>query len=296
MSKRLENRICIVVGGGQTAGATLGNGKATALRFAQEGATVLVADRNLASATDTADTVVAGGRQRQRHPGRCDGRGGSPPHGPGLPRPPWAHRRAAQQCRFSSEGGDSPIDSITEDVFDRIHAINLRGMVMTCKHTLEAMVRQGSGVIVNVGSIAAFNVHPTVAYKTSKAGVIALTQHIAVKYAALRIRANCILPGSMATPMAVDGAARRRGIDPAVLSAQRDACVPLRHKQGTAWDVANAALFLASSEADFITGINLPVDGGALAFVGNWGRRAMTVVFRRQSTLSLSTSANTRLT
>ena len=72
----------------------------------------------------------------------------------------------------------------------------------------------------------------------------------------------------MATPMAVDGAARRKGLDPAELSAQRDARVPLRGKQGTAWDVANAALFLASDEADFITGANLPVDGGALAFVG----------------------------
>ena len=72
----------------------------------------------------------------------------------------------------------------------------------------------------------------------------------------------------MATPMSVDGAARRKGLDADALSAQRDARVPLRARQGSAWDVANAALFLASDEAHFITGVNLPVDGGALAFVG----------------------------
>lgn len=268
MSKRLDGRICVVVGGGQTPGTTLGNGKATALRFAQEGATVVVADRNLASASETVGMIVAEGgtalavrtdvtedasirlliAQCVERYGRLD----------------VLHNNVG----ISSEGGDSPIDTITEEVFDRIHSVNLRGMAMTCKHALEIMVKQGSGVIVNVGSIASVYAHPTLAYKTSKAGVTALTQHIAVKYAKLGIRANCILPGSMATPMAVDGAARRRGLDPAELSAQRDARVPLRGKQGSAWDVANAALFLASDEANFITGINLPVDGGALAFNG----------------------------
>ena len=269
MSKRLDNRICIVVGGGQTPGATLGNGKATALRFAQEGAVVVVADRHLDAAAQTVEEIVAAG-------------------GAGLAvRTDVTEEASIRQLNaccvverygrldvlhnnvgISSEGGDAAIDSITEEAFDRVHAVNLRGMAMTCKHALEVMVNQGRGVIINVGSIASLNIHPTLAYKTSKAGVTALTQHIAVKYAKLGIRANCILPGSMATPMAVDGAARRKGLDPAELSAQRDARVPLRGKQGTAWDVANAALFLASDEADFITGANLPVDGGALAFIG----------------------------
>lgn len=257
-----------MVGGGQTPGATVGNGKATALRFGQEGATVLVADRHLDSATETAEAILAaGGRASavqtdvtdeasiERMVAACVERYG---------RVDVLHNNVG----ISTEGGDSPIDTITEEAFDRIFAVNLRGMTMSCKHALHVMVRQGAGVIVNVGSIAALNIHPTVAYKTSKAGVIALTQHIAVKYAAIGIRANCILPGSMATPMAVDGAARRRGMDPVELSAQRDTRVPLRKKQGSARDVANAALFLASSEADFITGISLPVDGGALAFVG----------------------------
>jgi NAD(P)-dependent dehydrogenase (short-subunit alcohol dehydrogenase family) len=268
MTKRLESRICIVVGGGQTPGLTLGNGKATALRFAQEGATVVVADRHLDAAHDTVQAIeAAGGTALAQRADVTDD---------------TSVRQLVQLClqRYgrldvlhnnvgvSSEGGDTAIDDMTSDVFDRIHAVNLRGMAMTCKYALEVMVRQGNGVIVNVGSIAAFNVHPTLAYKTSKAGVSALTQHIAVKYAKLGIRANCILPGSMATPMAVDGAARRKGLDRDALSVQRDSKVPLRGKQGSAWDVANAALFLASDEANFITGINLPVDGGALAFIG----------------------------
>ncbi|HSV83005.1 MAG TPA: SDR family NAD(P)-dependent oxidoreductase [Ramlibacter sp.] len=268
MPKRLDNRICIVVGGGQTPGLTIGNGKATALRFAQEGATVVVADRNLDSASDTVQEIEAAGgtglavrtdvtddASVQHLIASCVQRYG---------RLDVLHNNVG----ISSEGGDAPIDDITAEVFDRILAVNLRGMAMTCKYALEVMVRQGSGVIINVGSIASLNIHPTLAYKTSKAGVTALTQHIAVKYAKLGIRANCILPGSMATPMSVDGAARRKGLDRDELSAQRDARVPLRGKQGTGWDVANAALFLASDEANFITGANLPVDGGALAFVG----------------------------
>jgi NAD(P)-dependent dehydrogenase (short-subunit alcohol dehydrogenase family) len=268
MSKHLENRICIVVGGGQTPGQTLGNGRATALRFAQEGASVVVADRHLDSAAQTVEMLRAEGGQGLAAPvdvtddtsiralvALCVERYG---------RVDVLHNNVG----MSSESGDAAIDEITVEAFDRVHAVNLRGMAMTCKHALEVMVRQGGGVIVNVGSIAALNIHPTLAYKTSKAGVSALTKHIAVKYAKLGIRANCILPGSMATPMAVDGAARRKGLDSAELSAQRDARVPLRCKQGTAWDVANAALFLASDEANFITGIDLPVDGGSLAFVG----------------------------
>ena len=268
MPGRLEGKICIVVGGGQTAGATIGNGKATALRFAQEGACVVVADRHQDAASQTVAEMAAMG-------------------GTGLAAyvditQEDTIRQLVTQCveqfgridvlhnnvGISSEGGDCAIDCITEDVFDRIHVVNLRGMAMTCKHALAVMVRQGAGVIVNISSIAATYAHPTLAYKTSKAGVLALTQHIAIKYAKVGIRANCIVPGSLLTPMAVDGAARRKGIDPADLSAQRDARVPLRNKQGTAWDVANAALFLASDEANFITGVNLPVDGGALAYAG----------------------------
>ena len=100
-------------------------------------------------------------------------------------------------------------------------------------------------------------------YKVTKAGMIAFTQQLALQNAPYGIRANCILPGLMDTPMAVDTRARSTGKPRAEVAAARDAKVPLRGKMGTAWDVANEALFLASDEANFITGVTLPVDGGA---------------------------------
>src|SRR5690606_29158319 len=128
---------------------------------------------------------------------------------------------------------------------------------------------QQGGVILNVGSIAALGVmNQNVAYKTSKAGVLALTQQIAIQYASFGVRANCILPGLLDTPMAIETRAKGDDSLRIKLRADRDALVPLRGKMGSAWDVANAALFLASDEAGFITGISLPIDGGCLARVG----------------------------
>jgi len=130
------------------------------------------------------------------------------------------------------------------------------------------MRKQQSGVILNISSMAAWVDFPLVAYKTTKAGMIAFTQQLALDNAEYGIRANSILPGLMNTPMAVDTRARATGKPREEIAAARDAKVPLRGKMGTAWDVANAALFLASDEAQFVTGIALPVDGGALARKG----------------------------
>src|SRR4029078_9457768 len=118
-----------------------------------------------------------------------------------------------------------------------------------------------------ISSVAAWENYPYVAYKASKAGLIAFTQQVAVQNAAYGVRANVILPGLMDTPMAVDTRARVSGKSRADVAGDRDARVPLRHKMGTAWDVANAALFLGSDEANFITGVALPVDGGALVHI-----------------------------
>jgi NAD(P)-dependent dehydrogenase (short-subunit alcohol dehydrogenase family) len=123
-------------------------------------------------------------------------------------------------------------------------------------------------VILTVSSVAAWEQYPNVVYKATKAGLIAFTQQIAIQNAEFGIRANVILPGLMDTPMAVDTRARVSGKSRAEVAAARDARVPLRHKMGTAWDVANAALFLASDEAKFVTGVLLPVDGGQSARIG----------------------------
>ena len=169
---------------------------------------------------------------------------------------------------LSIAGGDAPPTEITEEAFDRITAINLRGCVMAVKHVLPVMRAQNSGVILTISSLAAYEDYPYVTYKATKAAMIAFTQQVAIQNAQYGIRANCILPGLMDTPMAVDTRARSTGKPRAEVAAARDAKVPLRGKMGTAWDVANAALFLASDEANFITGVALPVDGGALVNIG----------------------------
>jgi NAD(P)-dependent dehydrogenase (short-subunit alcohol dehydrogenase family) len=169
----------------------------------------------------------------------------------------------------SIAGGDASPLEITEEVFDRITAINLRGTVMACKHVLPIMRQQRAGVIINISSTAAWADYPLVTYKATKAAMIAYTKQIAVQSAEYGVRANVILPGLIDTPMAVDTRARVSGKSRAEVAAMRDAKVPLRHRMGTAWDIANAALFLASDEADFITGVALAVDGGALAQMGS---------------------------
>jgi NAD(P)-dependent dehydrogenase (short-subunit alcohol dehydrogenase family) len=262
---RLKDKIAVIIGAGQGPGEGLGNGRATAMRFIQEGAKVLAVDRDVASAGETAK--LAGGeciafeadatRERalaaaihaaQERWGRID----------------ILHYNVG----VSLAGGDAPPLEITEEAFDRICAINLRGCVMACKHALPLMRAQRSGVIINISSVAAWENYPLVAYKATKAAMVAYTQQLAIQNASFGVRANVILPGLMDTPMAVDTRARVSGKSRAEVAAMRDAKVPLRKKMGTAWDVANAALFLASDEANFITGVALPVDGGALVNIG----------------------------
>ena len=164
--------------------------------------------------------------------------------------------------------GDSSPFSLTEEAWDRIVDINLKAMWLTCKHAIGAMREQRGGAIVNISSLAAIaSAGNLTAYKISKAGVNALTQNIAITNARYGIRANSIMPGFIDTPMAVDAPARASGTDRAAYAELRAQRVPLG-RQGTAWDVAHAALFLASDEAGFITGISLAVDGGQSAMVG----------------------------
>jgi NAD(P)-dependent dehydrogenase (short-subunit alcohol dehydrogenase family) len=261
---RLKDKIAIVVGAGQSPGTGMGNGRATVLRFAQEGAKVLAVDSNLGSAEETAAMARQAG-------GECAAFEADVTREATLK----AMVEAARQrwgrvdilhynVGLSLAGGDAPLDEFTEAAFDRIATINLRGAIMAAKHVLPAMRAQRSGVIIMISSISALENYPYVAYKATKAGMIAFTQQVAIQNAEFGVRANVILPGLMDTPMAVDTRARVSGKSRAEVAAARDARVPLRHKMGTAWDVANAALFLASDEANFITGVALPVDGGAL--------------------------------
>src|SRR5207249_2523112 len=134
-------------------------------------------------------------------------------------------------------------------------------------HSLPVLRAQGGGVILSISSAAARESYPTVAYKVTKAAMIAFTEQVAIQNAPFGIRCNTILPGLIDTPMAVDTRARASGRTRTEVAAERDRVVPMG-RQGTAWDVANAALFLASDEAGFITGVALPVDGGRLVQIG----------------------------
>ena len=263
---RLADKTAIVIGAGQSPGQGMGNGRATCLRFAQEGAKVMAVDRDLASARQTVEmarsaecfafeadvtreaTLKAAIDEAKKRWGRID----------------ILHYNVG----VSLGGGDSRLEEFTEEAFDRIAAINLRGAIMACKHVVPVMRAQRSGAIVMISSLAVRENYPYVAYKATKAGMIAFTEQLAIQNAEYGVRANVILPGLMDTPMAVDTRARVSGKSRAEVAAARDAKVPLRRKMGTAWDVANAALFLASDEANFITGVSLLVDGGGALNVG----------------------------
>jgi NAD(P)-dependent dehydrogenase (short-subunit alcohol dehydrogenase family) len=262
---RLRDKVAVIIGAGQNPGRTIGNGRATALRFAQEGARILAVDRRLDLAGATAAEAGAGCvafeadvtreatlraaiDEAVRRWGRID----------------ILHYNVG----ISIEGDDAPVTEITEDAFDRICRVNLRGAVIACKHALPVMRAQRSGVILTISSISAFEYHPFVAYKATKAALIAFTQQLAIMNAEYGIRANAILPGLMDTPMGVDRRAELTGQPREDIAAERAARVPLKGHHPTGWDVANAALFLASDEAAFISGVALPVDGAALTRIG----------------------------
>ncbi|TMQ23606.1 MAG: SDR family oxidoreductase [Candidatus Rokuibacteriota bacterium] len=260
MAGRVEGKAAIVVGGGQTPGATVGNGRATALVLAREGARVVVADRRLDSAQDTVDLITKeGGRAWAVEADITD-------EDAVRRLVAVAHERLGRldilhnNVGASLALGDAPATELTVQAFERSVAVNLKGTWLACKHALPAL-RESGGSIVNIASMAARNAYPLVGYKTTKAAVVALTENLAAANASYGVRANAILPGLMNTPMAIE-ARVAQGTPREEVIASRDRRVPLRRRMGTGWDVAYAALFLHSDEAGFITGVALAVDGG----------------------------------
>ena len=257
----LEGRVALVVGAGQTPGVSVGNGRAAALLYARAGAKVLAANRSLPSVEETVRLIESeGGEAVAVRVDVAVEDDISSMTATAVER--WGRIDILHNnVGVNVAGGDAPITEIEADTFSRLMAVNLAGMVLTCKHVLPVMRRQQSGVIINISSTAALMDYPYVAYKTSKAGVLALTEHLAARNAQFGIRANTILPGLIDTPHAVeyrlsDDVTREQII------AQREARTPLRGRPGNSWDVAHAALFLASDAAGFITGAALTVDGG----------------------------------
>ncbi len=266
VASRLEGKAAVVVGGGQTPGSSIGNGRATAVLFGRHGARVLVVDRDLGAAEDTCRQISEECGEARPH--RADITVEADAESISVAAMDAFGQIDILHNNVGIGAGDGAPDGIDEHGWDRILDVNLKGMVLTTKHVLPVMRRQNSGVIVNISSAAAVASVPLTAYKASKAAVNAYTQTLAVTYAPDGIRANAIMPGLIDTPMAVDSWAEALGVEADQVRAARDRMVPLRGGQGSAWDVANAALFLASDEARFITGVVLAVDGGQAARVG----------------------------
>jgi NAD(P)-dependent dehydrogenase (short-subunit alcohol dehydrogenase family) len=257
-SGRLAGKRAVVVGAGQTRGVSVGIGRATALLFAREGATVLLVDRDEQSVNETRSMIEAEGGSATVH---------------------LADVRREDACRALASAAEAELgaidvlydgvgrqgmgqpDKATADLWDAVMELNLKSMWLVAKHAVPLMRRQRSGSIVLVSSISAVRGSAATPYGVSKAGVNRLAIALASAYAEFDIRANAIMPGLMDTPMAIDATLQERGMSREQLIAERQATVPMSYV-GTAWDVAYAALYLASDEARYVSGQCIAVDGG----------------------------------
>jgi NAD(P)-dependent dehydrogenase (short-subunit alcohol dehydrogenase family) len=259
MGDRVKGKVAIVTGAG-SAGPGVGNGKASAIVYAREGASVMVVDNRISAAKETEKMIKEEGgncitfEADMSKSGDC--------------------KNMIERCieiygkidilhnnvGIALFGG--PVE-LSEEDWDRAVSVNLKSMFLTCKYALPYMEKVGAGSIINISSIAGIRAMPVpaISYETTKAGIIGLTRDIAIQYASKGIRANTILPGYLRTPMIEASVQQAYGKDIEDAHRKRDAMCPTGH-QGEAWDVAYMALYLASDEAKYVTASNFVVDGG----------------------------------
>jgi NAD(P)-dependent dehydrogenase (short-subunit alcohol dehydrogenase family) len=261
----LPERIAVVTGAGSV-GPGWGNGKATAVLLARQGARIFAVDINEAAALETQALIAEEGGECMTH--RCDMTNAEEVK---AAIDACMERFGAIDILVNNVGGSAAGDPVTmaEEVWDDQIDLNLKSAYLGCKYVLPIMERQQSGVVINISSIAGFRQHVdgrvNVAYSAAKAGLVGLTNSVAMKYVKKGVRANTIIVGVMHTPLVEQRLVRQLGAtDAAALIAQRHAQVPLG-RMGNAWDAAHAVLFLASDEARYITGAELFVDGGISA-------------------------------
>jgi NAD(P)-dependent dehydrogenase (short-subunit alcohol dehydrogenase family) len=260
MGGRLQDRIAIVTGAG-CIGPGWGNGRAIATRFAEEGAKIFAVDRDLDSVTETVERVKAAGGEIVTH--QCDVTGAASVE---VMVKTCLERFGRIDVLVNNVGGSAaggPVQ-MSEDVWDAQVDYNLKSVFLTLKHVLPIMERQKSGAVVNVASTSGlrWTGSAQVAYAATKAGVIQLSRVVAVQYADKGIRVNTVVPGQLHTPMVEARLAQQRtGGDVEALLKSRLERIPLGF-MGDGRDTANAALFLASDEARFVTGTEIVVDGG----------------------------------
>ena len=259
MGDRIRDKTAIVTGAGSV-GPGIGNGKAAAMLFAREGARVMLVDYNLEAAEETKRLI--------------EGEGGTCFTSQADVSSALDCNRIAQECvseygridiLHNNVGIEIPggILEITEDDWDRTLDVNLKSIFLMCRAVVPHMIEQGGGSIVNISSINGIRTLPALsgAYGASKLGMVALTREIAIEFAGQGIRCNAILPGMMRTPFVEASLTQAWGGDVEEMMQLRDAMIPIG-KQGESWDVAHAALFLASDDAKYVTGASLVVDGG----------------------------------
>ena len=247
---RLEGKVAIVTGAGSS-GPGIGNGKATAVLFAREGARVVLVDNIAAHAEETLSMIREEG---------------------GEAFVVQANVTATEDCKRMVEAamerygrldildnnvgisGRGTVVDVSEEDWDLVMAVNLKSMMLASKHAIPKMKESGGGSIINIASVAGMRAHSSTPYSASKGGVIALTMSMAADHAQDNIRVNCIAPGLVYTPM-VSGRMTDEGRDLRRLAA------PLA-TEGTSWDIGWAAVYLASEEARWVTGVVIPVDAG----------------------------------
>ncbi|MGI8551322.1 MAG: SDR family NAD(P)-dependent oxidoreductase [Dehalococcoidia bacterium] len=247
---RLAGKVAIVTGAGSRGPGT-GNGRATAILFAREGARVVLADQVLERAEETLAAIETEGGQAYAwqadvtQSGEC------------RALVEEAVRRYGRldilDNNVGIEGGGTVVQ-VDEDTWDRVMQVNVKSMMLMSKFAIPAMLPDGGGSIINISSISALRPRGLTPYSTSKGAIIALTRAMAIDHAREGVRVNCIAPGPVYTPMVAGGMTAER-------RERRRLASPLGI-EGSAWDIAWAAVYLASDEARYVTGVVLPVDGG----------------------------------
>lgn len=253
MPDRLQDKVAIITGAGSRADG-IGNGRAAAILFAREGAKLLLVDRDEQAVQATLEMIRAENADADAVVHAAD-------------------VTSSEDCRAMVRaaldrwgrldilhnnvgiGGRGTVEEISEEDWELVQRVNVTSMMLTAKHAVPAMRASGGGAIINVSSIAALRPRGLTAYSVSKGAVATLTQALAVDHGADGIRANCIMPGPVYTPMVYAA-----GMSGELRERRREAS--LLKIEGEGWDIGWAAVFLASDEARYITGVILPVDGG----------------------------------